>query len=89
MTVNILKKDILFQSLGWIIVKKNIQPQNKERYYLVHSPSIPVKIDRRIASLNQCQENHSGVISCSADTLSAIRRKYIIICKKISANRYV
>lgn len=57
MRVNILQKDILFQSLGWIIVKKNIQPQNEERYYLVHSPSIPVKIDRRIASLNQCQES--------------------------------
>lgn len=48
-----------------------------------------MKIDRRIASLNQCQENHSRVISFSADILSAVRRKYTITSKKISVDRYL
>lgn len=68
--------------------KKEYSTPNKERYYLVHSSRIPVKIDR-IASLDQSQENHSGVISCSADILSAIRRQYTITCKKISVNGYM
>lgn len=50
---------------------------------------MPVKIDKRIASLNQCQENHSGVISFSADICSVIRKKYTIIFKDMSVNRYI
>lgn len=89
MTVNILQKDILLQSLGWYIVNRNIQSPNKERHYLVHSSSVPMEIDRRIASLKQCQENHSGVILFSADILSVIRRKYMITFKEMSVNRYI
>lgn len=48
-----------------------------------------MEIDRRIASLKQCQENHSGVILFSADILSVIRRKYMITFKEMSVNRYI
>lgn len=57
-------------------------------YYLVHSCSIPVKIDR-IGSPKKCEENHSTVILFSAERLSAIRRKHKITCKEMSVNRYI
>lgn len=77
------------KSLEWIIVKNHIQSPNQEWHYLVHSSRISVKIDKRIASLNTCQENHSCVILFSADILSATGGKYMIMFKELAVNKFM
>lgn len=86
--MNILQKDILLvRRLDYS--KKEYSIPKQEKYYAAHPSRISVKIDRRIASLNQCQGNHSGIILFSADTRSAIRRKYMIMFKELPVNRFI